>query len=189
MTLQEGVGGVRRVTFNAGETGGWRLSEIRVVTGPALAPFQRLGAFEAEPAPGAIWSLSGVSSHQRYTTHEEAGRMAQHPAPLGRAQARCAALIPIRKSPAWWALAQDVRRAIFQESSGHITIGMDYVPRVARFLIHCRESGGPFDFLTWFEFGADDTPAFDNMLKRLRATEEWQYVDHEVDVRLVRAEA
>jgi chlorite dismutase len=128
-----------------------------------------------------------VSSHQRYTTRAEAGMMAAYPAPLGRTEARCAALIPIRKSPAWWALAQDERRAIFQESSGHITIGMNYVPRVARFLIHCRETGGPFDFLTWFEFDQASEAGFDEMLMRLRATEEWQYVDREVDVRLVRA--
>jgi hypothetical protein len=72
--------------------------------------------------------------------------------------------------------------------SGHITIGMDYVPGVARFLIHCRDTGGPFDFLTWFEFDESAEAAFDEMLTRLRATEEWRYVEREVDVRLVRAE-
>ncbi len=189
MTLQEGGAGVRHVSFNAGNRGGWQLSEMRAVTGPGLAPFARLEAFAAEAAPGAVWSLSGVSSHKRYTTRGEAAMMDARPAPLGRAGARAAALIPIRKSPAWWSLAQDDRRAIFQESSGHISIGMDYVPRVARFLIHCRDGGGPFDFLTWFEYDPADTPAFDAMLARLRATEEWLYVDREVDLRLVRAEA
>jgi chlorite dismutase len=189
MTLQEGAAGVRRVSFNAGNRGEWRMSEMRAVTGPGLAPFERLEAFAPEEEAGAVWSLSGVSSHKRYTTREEAVWMDSRPAPLGRSGARAAALIPIRKSPAWWSLAQDDRRAIFQESSAHISIGMDYVPRVARFLIHCRDGGGPFDFLTWFEFDPAHTPAFDDMLARLRATEEWLFVDREVDLRLVRAEA
>jgi chlorite dismutase len=188
MTLIEGAAGVCRISFNAGEQGGWRMAEIRPVTGPVLAPFARLDAFAPSEVPGAIWSLGGVSSHQRYTTRDEAGMMAARPAPLGRPDSRRAALIPIRKSPAWWALAQDQRRAIFQESSHHISIGMDYVPEIARFLVHCRDTGGPFDFLTWFEFDEAAEAAFDEMLTRLRSTEEWRYVEREVDVRLVRAE-
>ena len=77
----------------------------------------------------------------------------------------------------------DQSRAIFQESSGHITIGMDYVPGVARFLIHCRETGGPFDFLTWFEFAPEHEAAFDALLDVLRASPEWAYVEREFEVR------
>lgn len=32
---------------------------------------------------------------------------------------------------AWWALAQDERRAIFGEQSRHIGIGLKYLPAVA----------------------------------------------------------
>ena len=46
----------------------------------------------------------------------------------------------------------------------------------------------PFDFLTWFEFAPADEPAFDRLLARLRATREWDFVEREVDVRLVRTE-
>ena len=109
-------------------------------------------------------------------------------AALGRPEATRAALIPIRKNAAWWNLAQDERRAIFEERSRHIAIGRDYLPAVARRLHHCRGLGGPFDFLTWFEYAADAEPAFDAMLVRLRETEEWCYVEREVDIRLTRDE-
>ncbi|MEI8154526.1 MAG: chlorite dismutase, partial [Hyphomicrobiales bacterium] len=61
-------------------------------------------------------------------------------------------------------------------------------PAVARRLHHCRGLGGPFDFLTWFEYAPEAESAFDAMLQRLRATEEWCYVEREVDVRLVRVD-
>jgi chlorite dismutase len=63
---------------------------------------------------------------------------------LSRPQATLAALIPIRKTDAWWTLAQDERRLIFEEQSRHIAIGLEYLPGVARRLHHCRELGEPF---------------------------------------------
>ena len=111
--------------------------------------------------------------------------MAKQPA-LGRPEADCAALIPIRKSDEWWSLSQDQRRTIFEESSHHIAIGLDYLPAIARRLHHSRDLGEPFDFLTWFEFAPQHAEAFDELLQRLRATEEWRYVEREIDVRLAR---
>jgi hypothetical protein len=60
---------------------------------------------------------------------------------------------------------------------------------VARRLHHCRDLGDaePFDFLTWFEFAPADGIAFDELLRRLRETEEWRYVEREVELRLRRA--
>jgi chlorite dismutase len=86
----------------------------------------------------------------------------------------------------WWALPQDERRALIEEQSRHITIGLTYMPAIARRLYHCRDIDGqePFDFLTWFEFAPADEMAFDELLRLLRATEEWRYVDREVEVRL-----
>jgi hypothetical protein len=63
---------------------------------------------------------------------------------------------------------------------------LEYLPAVARRLHHCRDLGEPFDFLTWFEFAPTDTVAFDELVERLRETEEWSYVDREVDIRLTR---
>ncbi len=73
-----------------------------------------------------------------------------------------------------------------QEQSRHISIGLDYLPGVARRLYHSRDLGQPFDFVTWFEFAPEHAAAFDEMLGRLRETLEWTFIDREVDVRLMR---
>ena len=106
--------------------------------------------------------------------------------PLGRPEATCAALIPLTKSAAWWGLAQDARRQIFEDQSGHIAHSLRYLPAVARRLHHARDLGGPFDFLTWFEFAPDHAAAFDALLADLRASAEWTFVEREVEVRLRR---
>jgi hypothetical protein len=87
---------------------------------------------------------------------------------------------------AWWELAQDERRAIFEETSRHTRIGMDYLPAIARRRHHCRDLGEHFDFLTWFEFSPEHESDFEALLDRLRATEEWTYIDREIDIRLIR---
>ncbi len=131
--------------------------------------------------------MRGTTSNTRYTNCAEVDALAAKQEGLGRPQATCAALIPIRKSEAWWALAQDERRAIVEERSHHIAIGLEYLPAVARRLHHSRELGEPFDFLTWFEYAPADAAAFDDLVRRLRASEEWHYVEREVDIRLTRA--
>ena len=178
------------VLFAAGDAGPWQVERIVAIAGPDLSPAPRLAVLEgadAAPPPGVAWALRGTTSNARYSMRAELGAMAARQEGLGRPAATRAALIPIRKSAAWWDLAQDERRAIFEEQSRHIGIGMDYLPGVARRLHHCRELGEPFDFLTWFEFAPEEEAAFDTMLARLRATAEWRFVDHEVEVRLRRA--
>jgi hypothetical protein len=83
-------------------------------------------------------------------------------------------------------LAPDERRRIFEESSRHVASGLEYLPAVARRLHHGRDLGEPFDFLTWFEFAPEDATHFEELVRRLRATEEWSYVEREVDLRLAR---
>ncbi|MFL6711566.1 MAG: chlorite dismutase, partial [Sulfurifustis sp.] len=70
----------------------------------------------------------------------------------------------------------------------HVVLGLEYLPAIARRLHHCRDLGTaePFDFLTWFEFAPAYAPAFDELVGRLRETEEWRYVEREVDIRLRR---
>jgi hypothetical protein len=67
---------------------------------------------------------------------------------------------------------------------------MQYLPAIARRLHHCRDlsESEPFDFITWFEFAPEYEADFDALLKQLRATPEWTYVEREVDIRLQRAE-
>jgi chlorite dismutase len=176
-------------TFHAGASGPWHIRAITAVAGDGLPSADRLDVGPgASPTPAdPAWTLAGVATHLRYATRAEVDTLRARQPELGRPSARRAALIPIRKSAAWWALAQDERRAIFEETSHHTAIGMAYLPAVARKLYHARDLGAPFDFLTWFEYAPDDEPAFDDLLARLRATAEWTYVTREVDVRLERA--
>ena len=177
------------VCFAAGVFGTWRIDRIDAVIGEALPGAERLAVLDGPEAPaptGLGWVLRGVTSNTRYTDRSEADALAARHLGLARPQATCAALIPIRKTGAWWALAQDERRAIFEEQSRHIRIGLQYLPAVARRLHHSRELGEPFDFLTWFEYAPQDSEAFEDLVLRLRDTEEWRWVDREVDIRLTR---
>jgi len=179
-----------RVSFIASPAGEWNMKEIRAIRGPALpdaAAVSRLEAPEFTIATDAAWILRGVRSNDRYVARDEKGRLAAVTEGLGRPASGCATLIPIRKSDAWWELAQDERRAIFEERSAHIAIGARYLPAIARRLYHARDLGEPFDFLTWFEFAETDAGAFDDLVGRLRETEEWRYVVREVEIRLARS--
>jgi hypothetical protein len=143
--------------------------------------------YQALQAPvGAQWILNGVTSNDRYVERVEKQQLASVQEGLGRIESRYAALIPIRKSAAWWTLMQDERRSIFEEQSRHIGIGMQYLPAIARRLHHCRDlpGGEPFDFLTWFEYAPIDESRFDDMLGKLRNSPEWRYVERESDLRL-----
>ncbi len=130
--------------------------------------------------------MRGVTSYQRYTQRNELAALEAKQPQLGRPEATLAALIPITKSAAWWQLAQDERRELFEESSHHIETGLEYLPAVARELHHGRDLGEPFDFLTWFEYAPQDASAFEELVSRLRATPEWGYVEREIDIRLTR---
>lgn len=177
------------VAFIAGSTGTWRIDGLNALKGDSLPTAARLEVFEgAEAAKVQDGSrrLRGVTSNTRYTKREEAVDLASKQADLGRTEATRAVLITIRKSAAWWDLAQDERRAIFEEQSRHISIGTEYLPQVARRLQHSRDLGEPFDFLNWFEFAPEHTDAFNEMVGRLRQTAEWRYVDREIDIRLSR---
>ena len=169
--------------------GGWRVDRIGEVRGPQLELVPRLAVVEGSDVAvpsGARWLLQGATSADRYTTPGERERLLAVQAPLGRPAATHAALIPIKKSEDWWALNHDQRRAIFEERSHHIATSLDYLPMIARRLHHSRDLGQPFDFLTWFEYAAAATDAFEELVARLRGSEEWTFVVREVDIRLTR---
>lgn len=176
------------VSFIAGPSGPWSVEDLTPIVGGGLPAAPRLAVYEGNEALNAnyAWVLRGVTSHERYVERVERERLVAREPGLGRAEATRAALIPIRKSEAWWELPQDERRAIFEARSRHIAVGLDYLPAVARRLHHCRDLGAPFDFLTWFEFAPSDEAAFDELVARLRKTEEWTYVEREIDIRLAR---
>lgn len=176
--------------FRGRASGGLPIRSLTTIAGQPLAAASGIevgeAAHDAPPDPAAVWTLRGVGSNVRYATGSEVKRLRAVQEPLGRAEARRVAIIPIRKSAAWWDLAQDERRSIFEETSHHTAIGLEYLPAVARRLLHSRDLGEPFDFITWFEFRPDDEPAFDELVARLRATREWRYVEREVDIRFDR---
>jgi hypothetical protein len=181
----------RLFSFVGGSAGRWQVIDNRTIAGDPLADVPRVelvsGASSPFPA-GAEWVLRGMTSNERYVTRSEKNELVARQQGLGRPEATCAALIPIRKNAAWWGLTQDERRRVFEHDSRHIGIGMQYLPAVARRLHHCRDISDqePFDFLTWFEYAPADAAAFDRLLEELRASDEWRYVDRETDIRLER---
>jgi hypothetical protein len=171
--------------FLGGEVGPWRVIAQQAVVGAPLAPVEHV-AVSPTPDPACGWVLRGITSNERYVERGEKEALVARQQSLGRPQSTRAALIPLRKSAAWWALTQDERREVFEARSRHIETGLRYLPAVARRLHHCRDLGPdePFDFITWFEYAPVDEPEFDELLQALRATPEWAFVEREVDIRL-----
>jgi chlorite dismutase len=178
--------------FRGGRSGAWRVTRCAAVKGASLSPTPALSVVHSlsitlpiMPSPTA-WRLTGVASHLRYTERAEKQQLDASPAEIGRVEATYAALIPIKKSAAWWEMTQEERREIFEDKSRHIAGSLKYLPAVARQLYHSRDLGEPFDFLTWFEYAPGHADTFEELVGTLRASEEWKYVEREVDIRMER---
>jgi hypothetical protein len=137
-------------------------------------------------APGNGFAAEGVVEHLRYTDADKRRELAGISA--GEAGPR-AVLIPIAKSDAWWALAQDERDAYFRRAGdrpGHVEIGTHHARSIFRRLYQARYlPGSQWDFLTYFEFGDGDAGAFRNLLAALRApalNPEWRFVERETEI-------
>ncbi len=176
----------RLTHFSAGSEGLWGIREIRTIKGSPLPHAERLQLAENAPSSESAWLLRGIRSNARYTTADEKAQLDARQEGLGRRDSTVAVLIPIRKSEEWWQLSQDQRRKIFEEQSKHTSVGLQYLPAIARRLYHCRDLGisEPFDFLTWFEFNPVHEKEFDALLLHLRTSREWEFVEREVDIRL-----
>jgi chlorite dismutase len=177
-------------TFRGGQSGAWRVTLNSAVKGEALAAVPALAITQSASIALPIlpsstsWRLVGVTSHLRYVEKAEQEQLAEKQAPLGRKEATFAALIPIKKSAAWWELNQDERREILEAKSHHISGTLKYLPQVARQLYYCRDLGEAFDFITWFEYAPEHAAMFEELVAMLRTTEEWTFVEREIDVRL-----
>lgn len=174
-------------SFIGGNDGPWRVTACDAIIGDPLETVERVKVLNVPAASltdRGVWALQGFTSNLRYAERHEIDKLRASQEGLDRPAARCAALIPIKKSPSWWALSQDERRSIFEEQSHHTEIGLAYLPEIARQLHHCRDIGEPFDFVTWFEFAPEHTDAFNKLVDQLRATREWEFVEREVDIRL-----
>jgi len=177
------------VSFVGSDVGTYRVLRMETVVGAPLAPVTAVTSHAQHVAldgvPVSAWVLRGTSTHVRYVEQSEQNTLRAVQPALGRQDCSHAALIPIRKSDAWWDLPQDERRAIFEARSQHIAATLKYLPAIARRLHHSRELGEPFDFLTWFEYAPEHAGLFEELVQLLRRTEEWKYVEREVDIRLI----
>ncbi|MFM9912114.1 MAG: chlorite dismutase family protein [Methylophilaceae bacterium] len=181
----------RLFAFVGGESGTWRVTKSATIVGVPLDDVSRLSVVAAEDAAKitqAKWALKGITSNERYVIREEKQQLVSKQQGLGRSDATMAVMIPMSKNAAWWALTQDERRKIFEEQSHHNQIGMKFLPAIARKLYHCRDlsENQPFDFITWFEFAPEHECAFEQLLAELHATEEWRYVEREVQIWMTR---
>ncbi|MGM4919962.1 chlorite dismutase family protein [Tardiphaga sp. 813_E8_N1_3] len=180
-------------TFRGGNTGAWQVISISPVKGETLKPVTALSITHADAISLPLlpsqtsWRLAGVASHVRYVERTEKIALVAAQAGLGRTEATHGALIPIRKNAAWWDMTQNERRRIFEDKSRHIADSLKYLPAIARQLYHSRDLGEPYDFLTWFEYAPEHAQEFEDLVGGLRETEEWSYVEREVDVRVVKA--
>jgi hypothetical protein len=117
------------VTFAGGTTGEWRIDRVEARRGDGLLAVEYLAVLEGRNASvpaGSAWTVCGVTSNQRYVTRTEHEVLVARQPPLGRPDATRAALIPVRKTDAWWELPQDERRTVFEDQSRHIAIGLEY---------------------------------------------------------------
>jgi len=185
------VAAIIPVSFVGSEFGAYRVLRMQTVRGESLAPVASVASYprhlNAADVPGCAWLLKGSATQVRYVERGERERLVAVQPPLGRQSCSLAALIPITKHDAWWELSQDERRAIFETRSQHIAATLKYLPAIARRLHHGRELGEPFDFLTWFEYAPEHAELFEELVGSLRATEEWRYVEREIDIRLVKS--
>ena len=181
--------GTNPMTFLGGAVGPWIVSRVIPIAGQSLPVAERVALhpshLSSEVGASEVWRLRGTHSHARYAERAELNELTKRQSALCREEARYAALIPVRKSADWWALSQDERRRIFESESRHIATSVAYLPAISRRLYHSRDLGEAFDFLTWFEFAPENEAAFNELLAKLRSSQEWRFVDREVDIRLV----
>jgi hypothetical protein len=167
----------------------YQVQSVVPISGAPLAgiePGQRWSRLER--TGGLLWPdapFVGSTQHLVYTSAATRAELTQiSRAPSGPV----AVLIPIRKSAAWWALAQDERQAHFTSGQrpGHTALGRSFAARIYRRLYHARYlPGSAWDFLTYFEFPEAETAAFRELLALLRDPElnpEWAYVEREQEL-------
>jgi GT2 family glycosyltransferase len=90
----------RLFTFVGGDIGSWRVAEMKTIVGEPLANVTNINVVSGAVAllpQEAKWLLRGITSNERYVIQEEKGQLTAKQPSLGRSEATCAALIPIRK--------------------------------------------------------------------------------------------
>lgn len=166
----------------------YRIDAVNTVRGETITAPASGGEIVRVECPGQLADplapFIGVTQHLAYTAAQERLELTRISA---SESGPVAVLIPICKSPAWWALAQDERRAFLRAGGpGHFEIGLDFASTIYRRLYHARSlPGSAWDFLTYFEFPHERSEDFRTLLRRLRDTDqnpEWQFVEREVEI-------
>jgi hypothetical protein len=128
-----------------------------------------------------------VTSNLCYTTRDEKERLSAIQPALGRAGAGRAALIPLKKARCGGTWRR-TNAAGSSKTSRATRLSICVIsPRSRAGCIIPVISGKPFDFITWFDYAPEHERDFDALLAELRASEEWTYVEREIDIRLVQA--
>jgi chlorite dismutase len=170
----------------------YRVDRVTNVRGPGLTGIETGSELWRCEGTGQLAHPSapfvGVTQHVVYTAARERLELGRVSAPES---GPVAVLIPICKSAAWWALAQDERQAYLRGGvPGHVAIGLEYASAIYRRLYHARAlPGSAWDFLTYFEFARERSDTFRSLLDRLRNVEqnpEWLFVDREAEVWLTK---
>jgi hypothetical protein len=142
-------------------------------------------------AASLVVAFYGATQSLNYTNEPQRRELDAHSrSEVEPSEETVAVMIPIRKSPQWWGLAQDQRQTYFQtrgQYQGHTAIGLRYVDRVYRKLYHSRyfNPPNPYDFLTYFEFNRAHTEDFKSLLAELRdptRNPEWTHIDLEYEI-------
>ena len=177
------------VHYIGGNSGTWRITNAVTHSGEALKPATHVeivnGRLTRLPAKSA-WALRAVVSTTRYITREEPRHSESLRSAWQNTDSSSAALLLGRKSAAWRSLDQVQRREMLEARSKQIATRLRFLPAIARRLCFRRDLGDPFDFVVWFEFCARDTAVFDDLVAAMRSSEEWLYVEREIDIRLTR---
>lgn len=170
-------------------SGPWRVTEMKTLSGAPLKAVSHIqiahgyvNPLKSRPA----WVLKGAVRNTRFFTREERMPLNAHRFAPIPCETTCAALIPIRKSSDWWELDLEDRQQIVEQRSREISRGFGFIPAFARRLLYGRDLGEPFDLVTWFEYSPTDANIFDDLASALRASEEWKFVEREIDIRLIR---
>ncbi|MBI4389438.1 MAG: chlorite dismutase family protein [Nitrospinae bacterium] len=130
----------------------------------------------------------GVTRELNYTSAETLDRLKAGAPKRGDGKSQPnAAVLPISKTSAWWALPLDKRENYFNQRPeifgknhlGHNAVGFMYITKIFRKLYHSRFIDGQQDFVTYFEFSDEDSETYKKLLDGLRdktTNPEWGYV-------------
>ena len=176
--------------YVGGNSGSWQVTQLQALRGSPLSSVRHLEVIKGQldrPLTGASWVLSGLVRNTRYVSREEPNLSDSGRRQVPKSDAPCAALIAIRRSEQWWQLGQAARREIMEVRSLYLTAGLHYLSGMMRRWQHRRDLSEQFDCVTWFEYEPRDSAAFDDILFDWRASEEWNYVDRECDIRLIQS--